>query len=182
MTRYHLGVLSCSPRSMLFNSFEFAVFFPMVTLLYFVLQGMPRIYWLLAASFAFYAAFIPSYTLILVVVILIDYASGLLMASLRRVYLALSLISNLGILCAFKYFNFVSSNLAAVLHWTPWMLSWALPIGLSFHTFQSMAYTIEVYKRHYAAERSLPHLVLYMMFYPQLVAGPIERYGYRKAR
>ena len=180
MTRYHLRVLSCSPRSMLFNSFDFAVFFPIVTLLYFVLRGMPRIYWLLAASFAFYAAFIPFYTLILIVVILIDYASGLLMAAtenprLRPVYLALSLIANLGILCSFKYFNFITSNLAAVLHWTPWMLTWALPLGLSFHTFQSMAYTIEVYKGHYVAERSLPHLALYIMFYPQLVAGPIER-------
>jgi len=95
-------------------------------------------------------------------------------------YLGLSLVSNLGILCAFKYFNFANGNLAAALHWlkidySPWVLAWTLPVGLSFHTFQSMAYTIEVYKRRYPAERSLPHLALYVVFYPQLVAGPIER-------
>ena len=165
---------------MLFNSFEFALFFPIVTLFYFLLRGMSRIYWLLAASVVFYSVYIPAYTLILVVVILIDYAAGLLIAgtespALRRLYLALSLAGNLGILCAFKYFNFANDNLAAAFHYTPWLLSWTLPIGLSFHTFQSMSYTIEVYKRRYPAERSLPHLALYVVFYPQLVAGPIER-------
>lgn len=148
---------------MLFNSFEFAIFFPVVTLLYYRLRGPARIYWLLAASIVFYAAYIPAYTLILAAMILIDYASGLLIAGTdspakRRLYLALSLTSNLGMLCAFKL-----------------PTHWALPIGLSFHTFQSMAYTIEVYKRRYPAERSLPHLALYVLFYPQLVAGPIER-------
>ena len=146
-----------------FNSFEFALFFPVVTLFYFLLRGTARIYWLLAASLVFYAAYIPAYTLILVGMVLIDYLAGLLLASTespakRQLYLALSLISNLGILCAFKLST-----------------QWALPIGLSFHTFQSMAYTIEVYKRRYPAERSLPHLALYVLFYPQLVAGPIER-------
>ena len=150
---------------MLFNSFEFALFFPVVTLLYFTLRGGARVYTLLAASLLFYAAFIPAYTLILVAVILIDYSAGLLMAGTeslqrRRLFLALSLASNLGILITFKFLN---------------QHHWILPIGLSFHTFQSMAYTIEVYKRRYPVERSLPHLALYVMFYPQLVAGPIER-------
>ena len=165
---------------MLFNSFDFALFFPVVTLLYFLLRANARVYWLLAASLVFYSVYIPAYALILVVVILIDYFAGLLMSSTelksrRRLYLALSLVANLGILSTFKYFDFASANLAALFHVHPVLLKWTLPIGLSFHTFQSMAYTIEVYKRRYPAERSLPHLALYVMFYPQLVAGPIER-------
>src|SRR5436305_1047186 len=108
---------------MLFNSFEFALFFPLVTCFYFQFKGNARIYWLLAASLGFYAAYIPIYTLILAAVILVDYIAGLLIASTesptkRRLFLALSIVSNLGILCTFKYSN------------------WILPIGLSFHTFQ----------------------------------------------
>lgn len=170
---------------MLFNSFEFALFFPIVTCLYFALRGTWRIYWLLAASFVFYSVYIPAYSAILIVVILIDYCTGVLLDKTesrgwRRVLIGVSLTSNLGILCGFKYFNFLNANLAALLghvnvSYSPWIWKWALPVGLSFHTFQSMAYTIEVYRRRYPADRSLAHVALYVVFYPQLVAGPIER-------
>ncbi len=169
---------------MLFNSFEFAIFFPIVTLLYFVLPYRLRIPMLLAASCWFYMAFVPKYILILAVLILIDYAAGLLiepaMGRKRHLLLVVSLCANVGMLAFFKYFNFLNANLEALAHFIGWnysisALSIVLPIGLSFHTFQSMSYTIEVYKGRFPAERSLVRFATYVMFYPQLVAGPIER-------
>ena len=169
---------------MLFNSLEFAVFFPLVTLLYFLVPGPARVFVLLAASCAFYMAFVPAYILILFGVILVDYVAGRMIEHAtgprRKLLLAASLVANVGILAFFKYFNFFQANVAAVFgsfgHAAPFpALGIILPIGLSFHTFQSMSYTLEVYRGHVPAERSLPHFALYVLFYPQLVAGPIER-------
>ena len=169
---------------MLFNSPEFAVFFPIVTLLYFLLPTKLRAPMLLAASCWFYMAFIPKYILILIFVIGFDYTAGILIegaqGAKRRWLLISSLCVNIGTLGFFKYFNFVNDNLAAVLgslgmHDPVSKLQIILPIGLSFHTFQSMSYTIEVYRGRFKAERSLLHFALYVMYYPQLVAGPIER-------
>ena len=170
---------------MLFNSWQFALFFPVVTALFFALPPRRRQYMLLAASCVFYMAFIPAYLLIILALIGIDYAAGLWIeraeGTRRRMYLLLSLVANVGMLAWFKYINFALSN--AALAWgfathTPpasWHLDIILPIGLSFHTFQSMAYTIEVYKRRSPATRDLAQYALYVLFYPQLVAGPIER-------
>jgi alginate O-acetyltransferase complex protein AlgI len=169
---------------MLFNSFDFAVFFPVVTLLYFLLPPRARVAWLVAASCWFYMAFVPKYLLILFGVILIDYTAGRLIApaqgTRRRWYLALSIVANVGLLSFFKYFNFFQANAAAIAAWfghpAPFAaLQILLPIGLSFHTFQSMSYTIEVYRGRAPAERSILHFACYVLFYPQLVAGPIER-------
>jgi alginate O-acetyltransferase complex protein AlgI len=169
---------------MLFNSIEFLVFFPLVTFLYFALPQYLRVYLLLAASCAFYMAFIPAYILILFVVILIDYLAGFLIAGTqganRRMWLGMSLVANIGLLAAFKYFNFINQNLAALAEFVRWNypienLALILPLGLSFHTFQAMSYTIEVYRGRQRPERSLPYYALYVLFYPQLVAGPIER-------
>ena len=169
---------------MLFNSLEFAVFFPIVTLLYFMLPQRFRVFMLLVASCVFYMAFIPKYILILLFVILVDYPAGLIIEASegrrRKLMLLISLCANIGILAFFKYYNFLNSNVAEVFDSLGWRyavpsLNIILPIGLSFHTFQSMSYTIEVYRGHQAAERSLPHFALYVLFYPQLVAGPIER-------
>lgn len=169
---------------MLFNSFEFAIFFPIVTVLYFALPDRARVPLLLAASCWFYMAFIPKYILILGVVILVDYSAGILIenavARRRRLVLIVSLCTNIGILAFFKYFDFFDWNVAALARLIGWnygvqALNIVLPIGLSFHTFQSMSYTIEVYRGAYRAERSLLHFATYVMFYPQLVAGPIER-------
>jgi alginate O-acetyltransferase complex protein AlgI len=129
-------------------------------------------------------AFVPKYILILGVVILVDYTAGLLIeraaVGRRRLVLVSSLIANIGLLAFFKYFNFLDANIAALAKAIGWnygehALRIVLPIGLSFHTFQSMSYTIEVYRGNYRAERSLLHFATYVMFYPQLVAGPIER-------
>jgi len=172
---------------MLFNSLPFYVFFPLVTLGYFLLPHRFRWLWLLAASAYFYMAFIPAYILILLATILIDYAAGLAiekaLGQRRRWFLVVSLAANLGMLGFFKYFNFFNANAAALAHWLDWnypipFLNLILPIGLSFHTFQSMAYTIEVYRGNQKAERHLGILALYVLFYPQLVAGPIERPGH----
>lgn len=169
---------------MLFNSFPFIVFFPVVTILYFQLPFRARWILLLAASCFFYCFFIPIYLLILVFTIIVDYAAGLLIEGSfgvrRRLWLAASLVANIGTLAVFKYWNFSAVNFntfASFLHWSPKipLLSLILPIGLSFHTFQAMSYTIEVYRGRQKAERHFGIYALYVMFYPQLVAGPIER-------
>lgn len=169
---------------MLFNSFHFLIFFPVVTILYFVLPHRFRWFLLLLASVYFYMAFVPVYILILAFTIVIDYIAGIYIeksqGKKRKVLLVISLISNIGVLAFFKYFNFINLNITEVLHALGTsnpipFLSILLPIGLSFHTFQAMSYTIEVYRGKQPAERNFGIYALYVMFYPQLVAGPIER-------
>lgn len=169
---------------MLFNSLAFLLFFPVTTAIYFALPHRARWAWLLACSAFFYACFIPKYLLVLLAVIVIDYIAGIGIESSsgrkRKVLLGLSLGANLGILGTFKYFDFFADNLHPVAAAVGWnysheSLGWLLPIGLSFHTFQSMAYTIEVYRGRFKAERHFGIFALYVLFYPQLVAGPIER-------
>ncbi|MEO8512352.1 MAG: MBOAT family O-acyltransferase [Ignavibacteria bacterium] len=129
-------------------------------------------------------AFVPIYILILGFTIVIDYFAGILLeekkGKTRKIYLIASLCANIGVLAIFKYYNFFNQNLNDFLGLldssTPLpTLSILLPIGLSFHTFQAMSYTIEVYRGNQKAERSFGIYALYVMFYPQLVAGPIER-------
>ena len=171
---------------MLFNSLEFLIFFPVVTLLYFMLPHRHRWSMLLLASCIFYMMFIPKYIVILAVTIIIDYVAGIwleqpgLSPCKRKGILTISILSTCLVLFTFKYFNFFNTNfakLAALLHWNYPIaaLKIALPIGLSFHTFQSLSYVIEVYRGHQKAERHFGIYSLYVMFYPQLVAGPIER-------
>lgn len=120
-------------------------------------------------------AFVPIYILILGFTIVIDYIAGIKIekaeGAKRKVFLIMSLIANIGVLAVFKYYNFFNDNTGRYLA----HLSIILPIGLSFHTLQAMSYTIEVYRRRQKAERHLGIYALYVMFYPQLVAGPIER-------
>ncbi len=169
---------------MLFNSLEFVIFFPVVTLLYFLLPHRFRWLHLLAASCVFYMFFIPAYILILAFTIVIDYFAGILIENARgksrKIFLATSLAANIGVLFVFKYYNFFSENLAQIasllnVEYALPALSILLPVGLSFHTFQAMSYTIEVYRGNQKAERHFGIYALYVMFYPQLVAGPIER-------
>ena len=169
---------------MLFNSFTFLIFFPVVVAVYFAIPHRFRWAWLLAASCYFYMAFIPIYILILFFLIAIDYAAGILIegaeGTRRKWYLVMSIVANVGMLAVFKYFNFLNANaraIAEVFHWPYGLpaLNIILPIGLSFHTFQAMSYTIEVYRGRQKAERHLGIYALYVMFFPQLVAGPIER-------
>jgi D-alanyl-lipoteichoic acid acyltransferase DltB (MBOAT superfamily) len=171
---------------MLFNSFSFLIFFPTVTVLYFLTPHPYRWFLLLVASCIFYMAFIPVYILVLALTIAIDYTAALLIerseGRRRKVYLVGSIVSTCMVLFIFKYFNFFNSNLADVARFFHWnypieALSLILPIGLSFHTFQSLSYVIEVYRRNFKAEHHFGIYALYVMFYPQLVAGPIERPG-----
>jgi D-alanyl-lipoteichoic acid acyltransferase DltB (MBOAT superfamily) len=173
-----------SLSAMLFNSLEFLVYFPVVVLVYFWLPFRYRWAWLLAASCLFYMAFIPVYILILFFTIIIDYYAGLYIERARgkdrKRLLAVSIIANVGVLAVFKYYNFLNDNLNflftgfALENPVPY-LNIILPIGLSFHTFQAMSYTIEVYRGTQPAERHLGYYSLYVMYFPQLVAGPIER-------
>ena len=170
---------------MLFNSFQFAIFFTAVTILYFVLPHKHRWWLLLGASAYFYMVFVPFYIMILGVTIVVDYFAGIFIEEAqsrqrKKIYLTASLIANIGFLAFFKYFNFLNSNiiaLADVLRWNYPIenLNIVLPIGLSFHTFQAMSYTIEVFRGRQKTERHFGIYALYVMFYPQLVAGPIER-------
>jgi alginate O-acetyltransferase complex protein AlgI len=169
---------------MLFNSLQFLVFFPLVTAGYFLLPQRARWGWLLAASCWFYMAFVPVYVLILFFTIVIDYVAGILIAGAsgrrRKIYLLVSIVANCSILAVFKYYDFLNDNVAVLFQLVDWSypvprLGMALPIGLSFHTFQAMSYTIEVYRGRQPPERHFGIYALYVMFYPQLVAGPIER-------
>jgi len=129
-------------------------------------------------------AFVPIYILILGFTIVIDYFAGIYIehavGKRRKLFLIASLIANIGVLAVFKYYNFLNQNLSLLMHGFGYTnpipyLEILLPIGLSFHTFQAMSYTIEVYFGRQKAERHFGIYSLYVMFYPQLVAGPIER-------
>jgi len=169
---------------MLFNSFQFLLFFPIVTVIYFLLPYKFRWFHLLVASCFFYMAFVPVYILILFFTIVIDYIAGIMIENAagtrRKWFLVMSLVANIGVLAVFKYYNFFTGNFnhlfsASGINLQFPILSLILPIGLSFHTFQAMSYTIEVYRGNQKAERHFGIYALYVMFYPQLVAGPIER-------
>lgn len=169
---------------MLYNSLQFLVFFIVITIVYFQLPWRGRWMLLLGASCYFYMAFVPKYIVILGFTIIIDYIAGIQIEKAkgyhRRLWLIASLVANVSILGVFKYFNFFVINVNAALFYAGMptalpFLNFLLPIGLSFHTFQAMSYTIEVYRGNQKAERHFGIYSLYVMFYPQLVAGPIER-------
>ena len=169
---------------MVFNSLQFLVFFGIVTSAYFLLAHKYRWALLLLASCYFYMAFVPIYLGILGLTIVIDYFAGIYLerfqGGAKKIFLGCSLLANLGVLAIFKYyffftdnFNFLASYFSVPIHFP--VFNFLLPIGLSFHTFQAMSYTIEVYRGNQKAERNFGIYSLYVMFYPQLVAGPIER-------
>src|SRR5689334_23831608 len=169
---------------MLFNSLEFAIFFPVVAAIYFLLPQRMRTLHLLCASCVFYMAFIPAYILILAVTIVIDYTAGLYLERIgRRAKLWLlgaSVCATCLVLFVFKYFYFFTANFVGAVGLLGWQLTGPsieiiLPIGLSFHTFQSLSYVIEVYRGRQKAEANFVTYATYVMFFPQLVAGPIER-------
>lgn len=169
---------------MLFNSLAYFVFLPLVVLLYFLLPEKWRNIMLLLASCYFYMVFIPVYVLILGFTIVIDYYAGIYLEKFegkrRKYFLIASIVANVSVLAVFKYYNFLNDNLSLFLASFGYSnsipdLGIALPIGLSFHTFQAMSYTIEVYRGNQKAEHNFWTYALYVMFFPQLVAGPIER-------
>lgn len=171
---------------MLFNSFEFLAFLCIVLPVYFFLKHLRRQnYWLLAASYFFYGCWDWRFLSLIVISTLNDYfcAKGIDRAQTparRRIFLWLSIGVNLGILGFFKYYGFFVGSLTdllGVFHITfhPKLLDVILPMGISFYTFQTMSYTIDVYQRKYPASHRFLDFALYVAFFPQLVAGPIER-------
>lgn len=170
---------------MQFNSLEFLLFFATVLIAYFALPHRWRWGLLLGASYYFYMAWRPAYALLLLFSTLLDYSVARWIESTssryrRRLLLAASLSANLGLLFVFKYLNFFSLAAEDLLqlfnipyHITLFHL--LLPVGISFYTFQTMSYTIDVYRGVQKAERHLGIFALYVSFFPQLVAGPIER-------
>jgi alginate O-acetyltransferase complex protein AlgI len=171
--------------NVLFNSISFALFFPIVTAIYFLLSLRWRVHWLLAASCFFYMAFIPAYIFILLITILIDYFAGIYIeradsVKAKKILLWVSILSTCTVLFIFKYYDFFTNSfvgLAGLLGWhlPHTFISIILPIGLSFHTFQSLSYVVEVYRGRQKAEHDFVVYATYVMFFPQLVAGPIER-------
>ena len=171
---------------MLFNSFAFLIFFPLVSLLYFVMPHKYRWVWLLAASYYFYMNWNPAYAILIFGSTIITYLCSLLLEKYqtdrgkKRLFLTISLIINFGILFLFKYFNFVNETMFSVMEylgvrWAVPNLDILLPVGISFYTFQAVGYTIDVYRGQLKAERHFGIYALFVSFFPQLVAGPIER-------
>jgi alginate O-acetyltransferase complex protein AlgI len=169
---------------MFFNSLEFVIFFPLVVFAYFALPYKWRWSLLLLASYYFYMCWRPEYIILIIASTLIDYFAGLRMGQVnkkkRKKYLILSLCTNLGLLFAFKYFNFFNNSLQATfnqfnLFYNVPAFSVLLPVGISFYTFQTLSYSIDVYRGDREPERHLGIFALYVAFFPQLVAGPIER-------
>lgn len=169
---------------MQFNSISFLIFFVIVSSLYYLIEYKFRWILLLAASCFFYMYFIPEYILILFATIVIDYISAIAIESSegkkRKLYLIVSIVSTCAVLVIFKYYDFFQENIINLLNSIGFRAKTKfahilLPIGLSFHTFQSLSYVIEVYRRNQKAEKHFGIYSLYVMFYPQLVTGPIER-------
>jgi len=170
---------------MLFNSVSFLLFFPTVVLIYFALAGRWRWVWLLAASLFFYMYWRVAYVFLFLTTAGIDYLVGRALlacrsAARRKALLCFSLCSNLGILFFFKYVNFFNHAFAGLLNachlsWSVPYSHFLLPVGISFYTFQSLSYTIDVYRGTIPVERHFGRFLLYVTFFPQLVAGPIER-------
>jgi alginate O-acetyltransferase complex protein AlgI len=165
------------------QSYDYVVFLIAVGLVFYLLPRRLRWAWLLLASYYFYARWNASYVFLLAVLTLSDFLVALLLVRpgmrARRLLLALGVGANLGFLAAFKYENFLTTNLALALHLgpDPWAVGWLVPIGISFHTFQSISYLVDVYRERTSPERNLLHYALYIGFFPQLLAGPIVRAG-----
>ena len=177
---------------MLFNSVDFLVFFPIVTLIYFLIPHKIRYLWLLVCSYYFYMCWNAMYALLLFASTMITWVSGLAIAAaakketedptrLRsRGIVAISLILNLTLLFFFKYSNFVIENLNSLLAYTGVSLrvpklDLLLPVGISFYIFQALSYTIDVYRGDVQVEKNPLRYMVFVSFFPQLVAGPIER-------
>lgn len=178
---------------MLFNSFQFVIFFIGVLLLYYVIPKKIRYIWLLFASYIFYMAWNVKYVILLLGITVITYLGGFLIdkvtkskrdeknkRNLKKWILAFSVIINIGLLVYFKYMNFFASILYRVLgavgiEVAQHYFDILLPVGISFITFQSLGYTIDVYRGKISAERNFLKYALFVSFFPQLVAGPIER-------
>lgn len=180
---------------MLFNSIEFVLFFPVVTLVYFLLPGAVRYLWLLGASYYFYMCWNAQYALLMLFSTAATYLSGMLMERVdcgdkpqdqkqaRKKWIVAGCFAvNLAILFFYKYFNFTADLVTKVLYtagiaYTVPAIDVLLPVGISFYTFQALSYTMDVYRGDIEPEHNFFRYALFVSFFPQLVAGPIERSG-----
>lgn len=171
---------------MLFNSFQFLVFFPIVLLIYYIIPVKVKKIWLLLCSYYFYMSWNPEYIFLLLGSTLVTYFVGLLIEKYRekkhyaRAILIGGVVVNLGVLFFFKYFSFATSLFTSFLglcgmEVTIPSFDILLPVGISFFTFQALGYTIDVYRKDIYAEKNFLNYALFVSFFPQLVAGPIER-------
>ncbi len=174
---------------MLFNSINFICFFPVVVLLYFAMPKKVRYLWLLVASYFFYMCWNAKYALLLLYSTIVTYLSGILIAWCdgkpqwergRKLFVAASFFLNLSVLFLFKYFDFAVDNINLVLAKCGARLletgfDLLLPVGISFYIFQALSYTMDVYRKEIYVERNFFKYALFVSFFPQLVAGPIER-------
>lgn len=176
---------------MLFNSFEFLLFFPIIICGYYLIPHRYRWLWLLLGSYLFYAIHEPVLIILLLTSTITDYFCGLKMAKAnvksKKPYLLLSLIINLGMLFVFKYLTFFTTSVNDLFRFFGLEISnreasgsynfnqILLPVGISFYTFQTLSYTIDIYRGKLKPERHFGIFALYVTFFPQLVAGPIER-------
>ncbi len=172
---------------MLFNSVHFILFFPVVILLYYIIPHKYRWVMLTIASYYFYMSWKAEYAILILGSTVIDYylSHRIYKANkktTKKLLLIISLVSNLGILFLFKYFNFFNENIRLILnHYNIFYdmpeYNLLLPVGISFYTFQTLSYTIEVYRGDQKPEKHFGIFALYVSFFPQLVAGPIERFS-----
>ena len=172
---------------MLFNSLAFAIFLPIVFILYWAVPHKYRWIILLVASYYFYMSWNVKYVVLILLTTFVSYLCGILVEktdkkSMKIFWMVLALVVSLGVLFFFKYFNFISESVAAVCNsiaipMQPVTLNLVLPVGISFYTFQSLSYVIDVYKKDVKAEKHFGKYALFVSFFPQLVAGPIERTG-----
>ncbi len=167
---------------MLFSSMTFLfVFMPLVMAVYFLSKKEIRNYVLLIASIIFYAWGEPRYLAIMIITILVNYAGAILLdkhySSRQRLWIvSLTIVLDLSFLFYFKYFNFVVDNINGVWATDFQLLDVIMPIGISFYTFQAMSYLIDVYRKEVPAQKDVYKLALYIVLFPQLVAGPIVKY------
>ena len=168
---------------MLFNSLIFTLFLPIVFSIYWVIPSKYRNYFLLLASYYFYYSYNPWFLLLLIGTSGLDYFIARKISNSndqqqKKALLMVSLLSNIGVLFVFKYFVFVYNSSVEVFDLDAKLLhNLIIPAGLSFYTFQSISYTIDVYRGKYKADDTLSDFLLYVSFFPHMVAGPIVRYN-----
>ena len=170
---------------MLFNSFEFLVFLPIVFLLYWLVfkWRQTQNVFIVVASYVFYGWWAYRFLLLIFITTLLSYLSGILIERYRdkaKWICGTNITINIGILCYYKYVNFFADNLEALINQFGYQLDWVtldiiLPVGISFYTFQALSYTIDVYRRDTNATKDFIAFTSFISFFPQLVAGPIER-------
>ena len=170
---------------MVFTSINYLLFFSITCLIYFLINKKFKTYWLLACSYYFYMCWNPKYALLMLLSTVVTYLSGLLINQsnnnkLKKACVAFSIIINIGILFVFKYYTFIISSINPILGKLfslkiPTSLNVLLPVGISFYTFQALSYTIDAYRKDVKIEKNLFKYALFVSFFPQLVAGPIEK-------